>query len=78
VKDRNHLSADDIAQDLGVSRPEPEVLTVDEAAKLLRLNRKTVYSMVDKRQLPGARRFRGAIRIHKPTLVAWMAAGAPR
>lgn len=50
-----------------------EVLTVDEAAKLLRLNRKTVYSMVDKKQLPGARRFRGAIRIHKPTLVSWMA-----
>lgn len=52
---------------------EPEMLTVDEAATLLRLNRKTVYVMVDKRQLPGAKRFRGAIRIHRPTLLAWMA-----
>jgi excisionase family DNA binding protein len=57
---------------------EPEVLTVDETAKLLRLNRKTVYEMVEKRQLPGAKRFRGAIRIHRATLIAWMAQVATR
>lgn len=60
---------------MGEAALEMEVLTVDEAAKLLRLNRKTVYSMVDKKQLPGARRFRGTIRIHRPTLVRWMQEG---
>ncbi|MES2359949.1 MAG: helix-turn-helix domain-containing protein [Gemmatimonadota bacterium] len=63
---RSHLSADEA---------EPESLTVDEAAKLFRLDRKTVYAMVEAKQLPGARRFRGAIRIHRPTAVAWWAAG---
>lgn len=53
-----------------------EVLTVEEVAKLLRLDRKTVYAMVQKNRLPGARRFGGAIRIHKPTLVAWMSKDA--
>jgi len=55
---------------------EPEVLTVKEAAALLRLNHKTVYAMVEKRQLPGAKWFRGTIRIHRATLLAWMAQGA--
>ena len=54
---------------------EPEVLTAKEAATLLRLNIKTVYDMVEKKQLPGARWFRGTIRIHRPTLLAWMANG---
>lgn len=57
---------------------EPEVLTVEETAKLLRLNRKTVYEMVEKRQLPGAKRFRGVIRIHRATLIAWMTQGMTR
>jgi excisionase family DNA binding protein len=52
---------------------EPEIITAKEAALLLRLNIKTVYQMVEKRQLPGARWFRGTVRIHRPTLVAWMA-----
>ncbi len=57
---------------------DPEVLTVEETAKLLRLNRKTVYEMVSKKQLPGARYFRGAIRVHRATLIAWMAKDMPR
>lgn len=55
---------------------DPEILTVQEAATLLRLNIKTVYLMVDKKQLPGARRFRNVIRIHKPTLLKWMEVSA--
>jgi excisionase family DNA binding protein len=58
---------------------EPEIITAKEAALLLRLNIKTVYEMVERKQLPGARWFRGTIRIHKPTLLAWMAlGGAPK
>jgi excisionase family DNA binding protein len=46
-----------------------EVLTAKEAALMLPLNIKTVYEMVHRRQMPGARWFRGTVRIHRPTLV---------
>lgn len=54
---------------------DPEILTVDQAAALLQLDRKTVYALVDRRQLPGARRLGKCIRIHKATLIKWMEAG---
>jgi excisionase family DNA binding protein len=54
---------------------DPEILTVDEAAALLRMDRKTVYALVEKRQLPGARRLGKCIRIHRPTLLKWMETG---
>ena len=53
----------------------PEVATVDEVARFLRLNRKTVYDAVRANALPGARRVRNAIRVHRETLLAWLAAG---
>lgn len=49
---------------------ESDIITVDEAATLLRLNRKTIYDAVKLGELPGARYVRGTIRIHKPTLLA--------
>ena len=47
----------------------PEFLTVGEAAELLRLDRKTVYSMIQRRELPGARRCGRTYRIHRPTML---------
>jgi len=51
----------------------PLVLTVDEAAKLLRVNRKTVYDAIARKQLPGVRRLGRTIRIHRQTLLSWLA-----
>ena len=59
----------------------PAVLTVDELAALLRLDRKTVYSMVKRGEIPGVRRFGRAVRVHGPTVLQWLADGqgqAPR
>ena len=50
----------------------PAVLTVDELAAYLRLNRKTVYAAIAAGELPGARRIGGTIRINRDTVLAWL------
>lgn len=52
----------------GSSPPEPEFLTVDEAAALLRLNRKTLYESIRLGQVPGVVRVGRAIRIARAAL----------
>ena len=49
-----------------------DIVSVDQLAEYLKLNRKTVYEMVNAGELPGARRMRGTIRIHLPTVLAWL------
>jgi excisionase family DNA binding protein len=56
---------------------QPEVLTVDEVAALLRVNRKTVYEAIRRSEFPGARRIGGTIRICRRTVLAWLAEGQP-
>ena len=46
----------------------PEVATVDEVARYLRVNRKTVYEAVDKGELPG-RRIGRLIRFRRDELL---------
>jgi excisionase family DNA binding protein len=48
----------------------PELCSVDEIAHWLRVDRKTVYAMVRRRRLPGARRFGRVIRVHRDTFLA--------
>jgi excisionase family DNA binding protein len=54
--------------------PEPSVkrfLTVDEAAELLRINRKTLYDHVAAESPPWALRFGRTIRISREGLLRW-------
>ncbi len=51
------------------------IMTVDECAKYLRVNRKTIYDAVKRGELPGAQSIRGTIRIHRETVLAWFATG---
>jgi excisionase family DNA binding protein len=48
------------------------VLTVDEVAELLRVDRKTVYEAVRVGELPGAVRVGRAIRVHRATFLLWL------
>lgn len=48
------------------------VLTVEEAAVLLRVNRKTLYEMIGANQLPGVVRFGRVIRISRLALESWL------
>jgi excisionase family DNA binding protein len=50
----------------------PAVITIDEAARLLQVNRKTLYELASKGQLPGTRRVGRIIRVDRNALVAWM------
>ncbi|MGH1347190.1 MAG: helix-turn-helix domain-containing protein [Nannocystales bacterium] len=53
-----------------------EFLTVSEVAKLLRVERKTIYEAIRRDQLPGVIRLGRAIRIHAATLRAHLSGEA--
>ncbi len=55
------------------STPLPSVLTVDELATLLRVNRKTVYEALSRGEIPGARRIGGRYRILRDAVIDWLA-----
>jgi len=50
----------------------PVLLTVDEAAALLRTSRKAVYAMVERHQLPGVRRIGRRVLVHQTELLDWL------
>jgi excisionase family DNA binding protein len=53
----------------------PDMLTVDELAALLRINRKTVYGEIAAGRIPGVRRFgarRPVFRAHRDTVLNWL------
>ncbi|WP_342377331.1 helix-turn-helix domain-containing protein [Myxococcus stipitatus] len=49
----------------------PDFLTVEEAAALLRVNRKTLYEAIRLGQVPGVMRLGRVLRIRRITLVQW-------
>jgi excisionase family DNA binding protein len=51
----------------------PVVLTVDEAAELLRVDRKTVYESIRRGELPGVVRLGRSIRIGRGALLEFLA-----
>ena len=51
---------------------EASVLTVDEAARLLRVNRKTLYDAVREGRVPGVIRLGRSIRIGRTALLGWL------
>lgn len=54
------------------------IMTVDEAADVLRVNRKTVYDLVNSGELPGARKIGRVIRLCRRSLLQWLAQGQGR
>jgi len=50
-----------------------EVITADEVAALLRLDRKTVYAAVREGSIPGVRKIGRVIRFHRRTVLEWLA-----
>ena len=57
--------------------PQPEMLTPDEAARLLRVNRKTIYAAIRDKKLPGVSQLGPrAVRIRRSALLGF-AVGQP-
>lgn len=55
----------------------PEVLTVDEAAGLLRMTRSSVYGAIRRKELPGVRRIGRSIRLHRDAVLQWFVSSQP-
>ena len=66
--------------DWGGDAGTPAVLTVDEVAELLRVDRKTAYAAISEGDMPGVRRLGRCIRVSRDALLQWLAEGdaAPR
>ena len=54
-------------------RTDPAVLTVDEAAAILRVDRKSIYESIRRGELPGVVRVGRVIRISRTALVQRLA-----
>jgi excisionase family DNA binding protein len=50
----------------------PLLLTVDEAAELLRTTRRAIYAMIERRQLPGVIRVRRRVLLRADDLLDWL------
>jgi excisionase family DNA binding protein len=61
-----------IEEDTVEERSLPAVLSVDEVAVLLRVNRKTAYEAVARGDIPGTRRVGRAIRIDRDVVLDWL------
>lgn len=55
----------------------PELLTVGEVAKALRIHPKTLYEAIRLQQIPGVVRIGRAIRISRTALNSWLAGESP-
>jgi excisionase family DNA binding protein len=53
----------------------PPVLTVEEVADLMRIDRKTAYAAIAAGGVPGARRLGRCIRVSRDVLLRWLAEG---
>jgi len=54
------------------SRRVPVLLTVDEAADLLRTTRRGIYAMIARRQLPGVIHIRRRVLLRADDLLHWL------
>lgn len=55
-----------------------EVLTVDELAAFLRVERKTAYAAIARGEIPGVRRIGARLRVSRSAVVGWLAQGQGR
>jgi len=55
----------------------PPILTVEEMADLMRIDKKTAYAAIAEGAVPGVRRIGRCIRVSRDVLLQWLAEGEP-
>jgi excisionase family DNA binding protein len=60
---------------VGEARALPSVLTVEEVADLLRVDRKTAYAAIAEGGMPGVRRVGRCIRVSREAFLDWLKEG---
>jgi excisionase family DNA binding protein len=59
----------------GQGQDSSEVMTARQVAALLHVSPKTVYDLVQRRQIPGWRRVGRQIRFHRDVVLQWLRRG---
>lgn len=54
------------------TRTVPVLMTVDDAADLLRTTRRAIYAMIERRQLPGITRIGRRVLLRADDLLHWL------
>ena len=62
----------DAKQENTIINDLPPVLTVDEVAELLRVNRKTVYGQFREKKIPGGKRVGRLVRFSRDVILTWL------
>ena len=60
------------SHETGLKTRLPILLTIDEAADLLRTSRRAIYAMIARRQLPGVVRIRRRVLVRSADLLDWL------
>jgi len=89
INDRDHRAVGDVPEgrllapsNSAMASPPtlelPPILTPPELAKLLRLRPRSVYDAIRRREIPGVQRIGRKVRIHRDTIIRWLADGQGR
>jgi excisionase family DNA binding protein len=60
-----------VSAEQGADSDAAEFLTVDEAATLLRVNRKTLYESIRRGEVPGTIHVGRSVRLRRSVLLSW-------
>lgn len=60
------------SHDMAAALRLPLLLTIDEAADLLRTSRRGIYAMIARHQLPGVVRIRRRVLVRSADLLDWL------
>jgi excisionase family DNA binding protein len=75
LDDKNPMDVDSSMGGAGTGNGLPSVLTVEEVADLMRVDRKTAYAAIAGGEVPGVRRLGRCIRVSRDVLLRWLEEG---